>query len=222
MKTGGVILAAGMSKRMGKFKPLLNLEDKTMIEHSVDVMLASGISEIVVVLGYRGKEIQEVLWKQRARRNYLTFAFNSEYETTQMLDSVKAGLRKLQGADAFYLLPGDMPAIDRSTYLALRKCMEKTGAKAVFPTWQGYRKHPPLIARELQDEIIQFQGKDGLRGFWGQIESGIETVSVNDQGCIMDADTKEEFVQISQYISDRNLKKTKNNLHKEKIFANLC
>ena len=50
----GLIVAAGLSSRMGCFKPLLPLRGKTVIENTIDSMLLCGISPVVIVLGYRG------------------------------------------------------------------------------------------------------------------------------------------------------------------------
>ena len=45
-RIGGLILAAGCSKRMGDFKPLMPLRGKTLIENTIDSMLLCGISPI--------------------------------------------------------------------------------------------------------------------------------------------------------------------------------
>ena len=42
-RIGGLILTAGLSSRMGDFKPLMPLRDKTLIENSIDSMLLCGI-----------------------------------------------------------------------------------------------------------------------------------------------------------------------------------
>lgn len=43
----GLIVAAGLSSRMGCFKPLLPLRGKTVIENTIDSMLLCGISPVV-------------------------------------------------------------------------------------------------------------------------------------------------------------------------------
>ncbi|MFT4005758.1 MAG: NTP transferase domain-containing protein [Lacrimispora sp.] len=49
----GLILAAGLSSRMGDFKPLMPFKGKALIESTIDSMLAAGVKQIVIVLGYR-------------------------------------------------------------------------------------------------------------------------------------------------------------------------
>ena len=62
----GVILAAGMAKRLRpltdlKPKCLLEVGSRTLLERTVEAMLQSGVSELVVVTGYRGEMIREFL-----------------------------------------------------------------------------------------------------------------------------------------------------------------
>ena len=60
----GVILAAGMAKRLRpltdtKPKCLLEVGQKTLLQRTVDAMAATGITEFVVVTGYRADQIRE-------------------------------------------------------------------------------------------------------------------------------------------------------------------
>ena len=62
----GVILAAGMAKRLRpltdtKPKCLLEVSGKTLLQRTVDAMAAAGITEFVVVTGYRGNMIRDFL-----------------------------------------------------------------------------------------------------------------------------------------------------------------
>ena len=62
----GVILAAGMAKRLRPLtdacpKCLLKIGERTLLQRTVDAMLAAGINELVVVTGYRAEMIREFL-----------------------------------------------------------------------------------------------------------------------------------------------------------------
>ena len=52
-----ILLAAGESKRMGRPKLLLKWGRSTVIEKSVDTILASKIDELIVVLGHQARAI---------------------------------------------------------------------------------------------------------------------------------------------------------------------
>lgn len=199
METNGIILAAGLSSRMNAFKPLLKLKEKTMIEHSVDCMFHAGVNQVIVVLGYCGEEV-ELLLRGKYDRSRLVFIHNGKYAETDMLTSVKIGISALKPCEAFYLLPGDMPAIQTRTFLAVKEAMRRTHALVAFPTVNGYRKHPPLISWKCIEYILTFANEGGLRELWKQLESQIVTVPVEDVGCMLDADTKADYNRLADYM----------------------
>ena len=203
METKGIILAAGLSSRMGEFKPLLKLKEKTMIEHSIDSMFNAGVCRVIVVLGYRGQEV-EVLLRNKYDPLRLVVVFNKNYEKSDMLSSVKIGISALGNCDAFYILPGDMPAISIKTFLLVNDVMTKTNAMVVFPTIDGHIKHPPLISWRCIDYINNFHGEGGLREIWKHFEKKIATAPVEDPGCMMDADTVEDYNRLVNYMEYLN------------------
>ena len=145
MKTNGIILAAGLSSRMKAFKPLLKLKGKTIIENTIDSMFYAGVDQVTVILGYRGGEVEAKL-QDKYDSTRLLCIYNKDYAQTDMLTSIKLGIRSLNTCDAFYLLPGDMPAIHTQTFLNVKEAMKSSNAMVIFPTIDGHRKHPPLIS----------------------------------------------------------------------------
>ena len=80
----GVILAAGMAKRLRPLtdacpKCLLKIGERTLLQRTVDAMIAAGIQEFVVVTGYRAEMIRDFLTKQYPSLN-IHFIHNGDYE----------------------------------------------------------------------------------------------------------------------------------------------
>ena len=201
MKINGLILAAGMSSRMGDFKPLMKINNKSIIEQTIDSMLNSGVNYVTVVLGYRGEEIESMLRNNGYLDSCVKVVYNKYYENTEMLDSVKIGIKNIGECDAFYLLPGDMPAIKKNTFIKVREAMMESKGKVVFPTLDGYKKHPPLISKEFINNILEFNSDGGLRELWKEFNEEIIYVKVDDIGCTLDADTKSQFIELCEYMS---------------------
>ncbi len=199
MKINAIILAAGLSSRMKVFKPLLLIKDKTMIELCVDSVLRADVDQVVVVLGYQA-EVVEALLRDKTDCSRLQFAYNHDFATTDMLASVKIGLAALPACDAFYLLPGDMPAIHTETFRTLRKTLSRTGASVVFPVVDGQRRHPPLIDWQCKEDILQYVGVEGLQGLWQRYEKQVAEDTVADVGCLLDADTEADFKVLTEYM----------------------
>ena len=63
-----IVLAAGLSTRMGKEnKLLLPFGNKTLIEHQVHVLLQTKVSEVIVVVGHEAGLLIDVLKEKPIR-----------------------------------------------------------------------------------------------------------------------------------------------------------
>lgn len=186
-----LILAAGLSRRMGEFKPLLPLRGAALIENSVGSALAGGAETAVVVTGCRADEVEDVL--RRAFGERVRFARNPDYAATDMLRSVQLGVAALPACEAFFLLPGDMPAVAAGTYAKLLAAREREAAPVIFPALDGRRAHPPLIDARLIPAILAYDGGGGLRGLWKRYEGELRTVPVDDAGVWLDLDTPADY-----------------------------
>ena len=186
----GLVLAAGLSRRMGEFKPLLPFRGKTLIENTIDSILSSGAQRVVVVTGHRAEELEEILGEKYEGRVILTR--NHEFATSDMLHSIQIGCQAMPECDAFFLLPGDMPVVEPITFQKVLAQRDGT-LGVIFPTLDGFRKHPPLVDYRLIPQILGFHGEGGLRRFWQEQEHLIRTVAVDDAGVWMDLDTQEDY-----------------------------
>ena len=94
-----LIVAAGLSRRMGSFKPLLPLGNATVIENTVAGALAGGAECAVVVTGYRGGEVETVLYHRFG--DTVRCVRNPDFAATDMLRSVQLGAAALRSCEAF-------------------------------------------------------------------------------------------------------------------------
>ena len=196
----GVIAAAGLSRRMGAFKPPMPINGRPMIERSVMSMLSADVEEVVVVLGYRAREIEEVL-RQSPAAPYIRMVRNRDYLHSEMLDSIKLGVASLGPCSDFFLLPGDIPMVSPATFRAIQKTHLCGENLVTFPTVDGRRKHPPLISARCIQRILSFQEAGGLRQLWKNMEQETGNVAVDDMGCTMDVDSPGDYEKILQYLA---------------------
>ena len=68
MRIQGLIAAAGLSSRMGGFKPFMKLNGFPMIQMTVQSLKNAGIREITVVTGYRAEEMARILERLGVRQ----------------------------------------------------------------------------------------------------------------------------------------------------------
>ena len=112
----GVILAAGMAKRLRpltdtKPKCLLKVGERTLLERTVVAMAAAGISEFVVVTGYRADQIRDFL-DNLVKPEFLgkprfTYLHNADYEHNNNIYSLWMAGQVVRGKE-FLLMDSDI------------------------------------------------------------------------------------------------------------------
>ena len=191
MQIGALIVAAGMSSRMGKFKPMLNIGSISVAQRVVATFSQAGVSKIVMVTGYNATALERHL-----AGNGIIFLRNDHYETTQMFDSVKIGLSYLQDkCDKVLFTPVDVPLFTAKTV----KAILDTDAPLAVPMCDGTRGHPILMDNRLIPTILSDCGERGLQGAIDRCGVAPIPVDVEDFGTIQDADTPEDFSKLLEY-----------------------
>ena len=191
MQIGALIVAAGMSTRMGEFKPMLSIGSISVAQRVVATLSQAGVSKIVMVTGYNATVLERHL-----SGNGIIFLRNEHYETTQMFDSVKIGLSYLQDkCDKVLFTPVDVPLFTARTV----KTILDSGAPLAVPMCEGKQGHPILIASTLIPEILNDCGEMGLKGAMDRCSVPLLRIDVEDPGTIHDADTPEDFSQLLEY-----------------------
>lgn len=178
-----LILAAGVSSRMERFKPMLPVGEDTMIRRTVRMMQQAGAAPIVVVTGYKS----DVL-RQHLDGMGLVFLNNEHYASTQMFDSFKIGLEYLlPRCERLLFSPGDVPTVQIDT---VRRLLEYD-AQVVRPVYGKKSGHPIVLRHDALEKISDYRGEDGLRGALRELGLSRQDVPVNDEGVVLDADTPE-------------------------------
>ncbi|WP_310598785.1 DVU_1551 family NTP transferase [Desulfobulbus sp.] len=192
-RLSALILAAGLSSRMGELKALLPLNGRTMLGQGVALFSAFGVDDIVVVTGHRAGEIGAAATEAGAR-----LAHNPDH-AAGMYGSIRTGAAALAGrCDGFFLLPVDMPLVRCGTVRLLAASFAGQPALACCPVFAGRRGHPPLIHADLIASILaQEHPEGGMRGLLAQIEAvrpdQVREVPVADAHIHLDLDTPEAY-----------------------------
>lgn len=187
LRLAAVIPAAGLSSRMGAFKPLLTFGSQTVIETSVGNAVTVA-DHTVIVLGKRADEIRKLLTARFGTK--IRLVENPGYASTDMLTSVRIALKAIEDCDAFFITPADMPMIPPLVYKALARSFGADD-EILIPAINGRRGHPPLISARLIPAILAYDGDDGLRGFYRR--HMVREIEVKDTGILKDLDTPEDY-----------------------------
>ncbi|MFZ5632483.1 MAG: nucleotidyltransferase family protein [Bacillota bacterium] len=194
---GAVVLAAGVSSRLGVPKQLLVYRGRPMLAVVVENLLKSPVDQVVVVLGHRADEVAVVLAGYRVE-----VVVNGAYSAGQAT-SLKAGLAALGGSvrAALFAL-GDQPLVKPQTIRLLVE-QYKTSGGIVAPFFRGVRGNPVIFDRRFWPEINSLEGDVGAREVIQKHPERLHRVDVADRGVLIDIDTWEDYRRFLNKKGDR-------------------
>jgi molybdenum cofactor cytidylyltransferase len=178
-----VLLAAGKSERMGKFKQLLPIGGKTFVETCADNLLASRVGEVVVVTGYNEAAVAAALAGRPVR-----IANNPDFEIG-MASSIKRGVAAVAAeARAIMITLTDQPLIGPDVLNQIICEYEDNASLILIPTYVGRRGHPILLDSSLREEVLSMDPHIGLRQITHKYEHQIKYLDVSSSSVLMDFD----------------------------------
>lgn len=184
-----IVLAAGLSTRMGTQKLLLPFEGKTIIEKVVENILNSGIDRINVVLGSNADEISETLKSMPVH-----FVTNENFRNG-MHTSVISGAKALPPeTKAVLIFLGDQPFIPEKAIRTVAEAWKTSGKGIVIPLFDGKRGHPPLYDLKYRDELENLDPTQGLRSVALKFPEDIFEVETFCSEIVRDIDTKDDYL----------------------------
>ena len=112
-KISALVLAAGLSSRMGSTnKMLMPVEGKPMLLGVVEGLIASTADEVIVVLGHEHEKVKTIIPSHQK----VSIILNENYQLG-MSTSIKVGVKQLMDpSDGCMICLGDMPYLTTDDY----------------------------------------------------------------------------------------------------------
>ena len=192
MKFGsvGATIAADSTKNA---VPLLKVGNIPIIRRIILTLQQAGVFPIVIVT----KPEEEEIIHQVAQLG-VVFIQDEDAENSQMFTSVKRGLSYLQGkCDRVVFTPVNTPMFSAQTLLTLLK----SSAQIVKPTYQGRGGHPLILDSSVIEQILAYDGPDGLRGAIKACKGQNEAIEVQDAGVLVNIHNATE---LQQHLEEHN------------------
>jgi molybdenum cofactor cytidylyltransferase len=185
----GIVLAAGLARRMGRQKLLLEIGGKTVVRWSVEVVLPH-VGDLVVVTGGDDAGVRAALDGLAVR-----FAVNPRPEAGQG-SSIAVGIAALApGTSAALIALGDQPRLPNGVIAALLRAREQTGQAVVAPVYRGVQGTPVLFGAEVFGELAALDGDAGARAVVQARPARVARVSI-DAPMPPDVDTPEDYARL--------------------------
>ena len=185
---------------MGALKPLLPFGKTTVIESTIDYLLAGGVDTIVVVLGHRAEELQNYLGSalDNVTSSHLRFALNADPDT-EMTASIAAGLEKIPSFGATLVALADHPAVPPPVVSTLISEWQK-GSTLLIPTYQNRGGHPVLIDLQYRAELENLDPQRGLKALFDAHRAAVKRVPVDSPFIARDMDTWDDYQALHQEV----------------------
>lgn len=186
----GVVLAAGLSLRMGRAKLLLDWGGRPVIRRAVEQVRAGGVDEVIVVLGHEAEPIREALSGLPVR-----FVQNPDPEAGQA-SSLACGISALApNVQAALIALGDQPALPSAVIPRLLDAFRQTGKAIAAPVYGGTQGNPVLFAAAVFPDLRALTGDRGARSVVEKDPGRVALVPF-DLPMPADLDTIEEYERL--------------------------
>ena len=194
-KVAAILLAAGRSRRMGAFKPLLPFGESTVIESCLESLRSTGIEDIIVVVGHRADDVRKQLEDLDVK-----FAINPDPDS-EMSASIARGVEQVgPQAEAVLIALVDQPAVSGEVIRQLIDEWRRKHVRLIQPEHNGRGGHPVLIDLAYRNELLTLDLKRGLRTLFDAHREEVRRVPVESPYVARDMDTWEDYQRLHQEV----------------------
>lgn len=182
-----VILAAGLSSRLGFNKLTVTIDAETVIRRAVAPFVEAGLGNIVVVTGRDEDRLRHCLEGLAVR-----FVHNKDYRTGGMSSSVRSALPFIGDAEAVFFHLGDKPFVDPQLLQNMILRYDESNRGMVVPACNGVKGHPVLMRHKpYRQDMENLEGDKGLREVIEKHATDVVFIE-GDEGILFDIDTPED------------------------------
>jgi molybdenum cofactor cytidylyltransferase len=193
-----VLLAAGESTRMGAPKAFLpDGEGRVFVTRVLHTFSTAGVHDVTVVTGRLHARLVREIAADAPRGALIRFACNPQPARGQ-LASLLTGIDAADaaGLDALLVTLVDVPFVKPSTVEAVVAAFDRTRAPIVRPARGGRHGHPVMFARRLFGELRRADPAAGAKAVVRAHAADVVNVEVDDEGAMIDLDTREAYERV--------------------------
>lgn len=153
-----IILAAGESKRFGSPKQLARIDNKALLQHAIDVALASNAASDVVILGAHEQTIRTTIDFKNT-----TVVVNTNWREG-IASSIRSGIQSvMERADGAVLMVCDQPGVSAELLNRLIERFALGQHSIVASRYGDVFGTPVLFGKEFFPDLLLLHGDSGAR-----------------------------------------------------------
>lgn len=171
----GLMLAAGMGKRLGKYtqgntKCMLEVAGETLIERAVNALRSAGIHRLIMVVGYKSKNLKNFI-KQKIKDMEIIFIDNDDYDKSNNIYSLYLAKDWLEKDDTI-MLESDLIFEDRMIQELVANKNKDVALVAKYEQWMD----GTVVTIDSKNRITEFIEKKDFR--FDRIDEYYKTVNI--------------------------------------------
>lgn len=196
MPITAIVLAAGLSRRMGnENKLLLPFGASTILSTTLANILSAKIGETLVIVGHEAQNVQAALTTWRDLK--VALLTNKHYEKG-MTTSIQTGVAAADAESVGYMIClSDMPFITPSEYAFLKgaflNILKSDPQAIVQPMFKGKRGNPTIFSSFYKKHILELMDTEGCKPIVQAHAAHVYLVEMPTDSVLRDIDTKEIY-----------------------------
>lgn len=188
LEVDAIILASGLSKRMGANKLLLPFKDSTLLGYFLDSFSNFLFRKVILV-------VSDEKVAQLAGDYAVTICHNPCPEEGQSR-AIREGLKSSVAKDGIMFFVADQPLLLGETLETLLAEFREKPDRIIVPVIGGKRKNPVIFPSSFRQELDELRGDIGGRGVIKNNESSVFLVECMNVDEFSDIDTVEHYTTL--------------------------
>ena len=171
-----IILAAGMGRRLGDYtkdntKCMVPVNGVRLIDRLLGQLAKQQLNRVIIVVGYKGKELREYIGNRYDGVVNIEFAENPVYDKTNNIYSLAIVKEKLQEDDTL-LIESDLIFSDNIIPMIVNAPYPNLALVAKYETWMD----GTMVRLDEEQNIVNFISKDAFD--YNDVDSYYKTVNI--------------------------------------------
>jgi molybdenum cofactor cytidylyltransferase len=191
-----LVLAAGKSSRMKDIKQLLKINNKTLLETTLEISKKVNSKNVFCVLGANAEKI-----KRETSTKLVTYIFNKYFEnglSTSIVCGVHYIEKEHSNIDAILILLADQPNIDEQYLKNLINTYKKNSTKIIASNYGEKVGVPAIFSEKYFENLKQLKGDKGAKAFLNSDANKIMSIQTDK---LIDLDTKQDYNDFLNHVT---------------------
>ena len=187
LKITAILLAAGLSQRMGRDKLLLNYNGKSLLQIAIELLSELPVHERIIIT-------------TDARSEHITLppgirlCINKTPETGQS-ESIKLGIERTQGdgSNAYLFLNADQPLLTVNDVSQIIATVDAHSEKIIYPLINNKPNSPTIFPAHFRPQLLKLSADEGGRVVRNNNHEHCLAIAPNNPCNFIDIDNEEDY-----------------------------